>query len=73
MKMTVCVKMKFILFKVLIMRFVQAYKSIMSGTTSNPALHTSSRQPGKSLGLFFIVRTPYAKKIKADSGKKCSR
>lgn len=45
----------------------------MSGTTSHPALHISSRQPGKSLRLFFILRTPCAKKIKADSGKKCSR
>jgi len=45
----------------------------MSGTTSHSALHISSRQPGKSLRLFFILRTPCAKKIKADSEKKCSR
>lgn len=45
----------------------------MSDTTSHSALHISSRQPRKSLRLFFIVRTPRPKKIKADSGKKCSK
>lgn len=45
----------------------------MSGTTSHSALHISSRQLRKSPRLFFILRTPRAKKIKAGSGKKCSR